>query len=830
MLWQIFATIKNKGFLKKEGIMRLNNYAKTLSIALVGILSAVPSAQALFPTLDVSAIFQNAKSITQQIDQYKTQILESKTVGSINSAIGDAKASMSKFNLDAAKQQLKKAEKAKKALEKVKKIKEDIEKAKAEFEAKKALYEDYKKQLEQAKKDIKDKVDEAKGMYNDAKETVSSASSFATQAVNDTKAKIADVKNDISQNMNKVSNNDSSAKISANAVAPVSSTATNTQPMTTAPSSSSKIQNGRVGFIAPAENNIVTLNNTSVSPTTNASINVPSNTSGRASVTTSSPAMVQTSLSSSPSSIAKVPAQVSAIQGTDAGVKVLSQSVSEAIEKQDIDSLQAISDINESDIINSNSKIYENTEDSKVISEENNLGRKTFRTPSLKAEVEQEKNTVNDRKSGESQETLNTSTSAISQKNTDIEKAALQENSSENKASILAPKDNAIAPTTSGRKAFRPAEKSSFWMDNGEHSRQGMTKLNQIQTLQFADKASECMYNNSIQNGDDGEIVVLSETMAKECCIEADKLTDMKVIKDCANKVLKKMTNSNEEIRKEGTDLYTLISSEQNIFGLVESLEDTKDSAGYFTNVLVPYMKDIKKTESKATTTNDKITSIAMTNAQMLYLLNRIRRIHTSALSTTGFNKMNDVLEKTLNEDTDIGLGEIKGEYASTIVRGVNNNSETSSNEVSLDYPVIPENLAKKCSLKLDADSIARLKECYFEIVQEAHAKDFTERQVGIDFIENIKYQDLLNILAKSLYQKVKSAHYDEELEITKENITGGTTERTNGDGLFKTNYEIQKALDDIVNIYATRIAHSSLENLLQVAPQAAENQNGTEG
>ena len=401
MLWQIFATIKNKGFLKKEGIMRLNNYAKTLSIALVGILSAVPSAQALFPTLDVSAIFQNAKSITQQIDQYKTQILESKTVGSINSAIGDAKASMSKFNLDAAKQQLKKAEKAKKALEKVKKIKEDIEKAKAEFEAKKALYEDYKKQLEQAKKDIKDTVDEAKGMYNDAKETVSSASSFATQAVNDTKAKIADVKNDISQNMNKVSNNDSSAKISANAVAPVSSTATNTQPMTTAPSSSSKIQNGRVGFIAPAENNIVTLNNTAALPTTNASINVPSNTSGRASVTTSSPAMSQTSLSSSPSSIAKVPAQVSAIQGTDAGVKVLSQSVSEAIEKQDVDALQAISDINESDIINSNSKIYENTEDSKVISEENNLGRKTFRTPSLKAEVEQEKNTVNDRKSGQ---------------------------------------------------------------------------------------------------------------------------------------------------------------------------------------------------------------------------------------------------------------------------------------------------------------------------------------------------------------------------------------------------------------------------------------------
>lgn len=944
--------------------MRLNSYVKTLTIVLVGLLSAIPSAQALFPTLDVSAIGQCAQSITQQIDQYKSMILQSKTVGSINSAIGDAKASMSKFNLDAAKQQIKKAEKAKKALEKVKKIKEDIEKAKAEFEAKKAQYEEYKKQIEKAKKDIKDTADSVKGAYDDAKNTVSTVTSAANQAIDDAKNKVSSVEESINQKIENVSDKVSDVSNQTPQKPSNSVNVPATEP------SSPTINPGRVSFSTP---------NTLKQSVPGAVVDVPSvseaplpsvggrniiNGAGAGDVpvigNTSMPMAERGSVGGAnvDNSETLSPAQITSLKGSSAGVNALSRSVSEAIAAQDISALQEISEMDEAEIINSDSKVYETPEEEN--SEENEGPSATLVKQKAKSKAAQAKNNVSTRATqvnnipsaksvinsvsssasratpvnttqgrvpfgnsgttaasaevnaqnfgstlsqsintiqtiedasdipsiqaplsqqelfkadnllspisemGEEQnieelsairakteaEKIKTTTEededkvgdeqplssitpaketvknlpetkAVNNTIKSITNAVSATTVPANKTSVPQTKNNAASPETSGRKAFRPADKSSFWLEDEENIRENKTKLSNIQTLKFADKVSECTYNNAIQNQDDGEITILPETMAKECCIEAKNLTDMRVIKDCADKVLKKLTNSDDEIRKEGTGLYSLIIAEQNIYSLAESLADTKDSSAYFSNVLVPYMKDIKKTESNTTTTNDKITSIAMTNAQMLYLLNRIRRIHTSALSTTAFSKLRDIQKSALDEETDIGLGEIKGEYASTIVRGVNKNSQTETSEVSLEYPVIPENLAKKCLLKLDAEGLAKVKECYLQVIQEANVKNYEETQVGLNFVESIKYQDVLNILATSLYQKVASAQYDEELEVIKENITNGTTERTNGDGLFKTNYEIQKALDDIVNIYAARIAYSSLSKILQITPQA---------
>ena len=148
---QIFVRINNQGF-SKEGTMHLKKYVKIMLMGIICSALFQSSAQALWPTFDCSAIFQNAQSIMQKIDQYKTQILESKTVTSINSAIGDAKASMSKFNLDKVQEAKKKADKLKKAKEKLIKSRKRLKTPKKNTRRKKQNLMNTKRRLKTLKK------------------------------------------------------------------------------------------------------------------------------------------------------------------------------------------------------------------------------------------------------------------------------------------------------------------------------------------------------------------------------------------------------------------------------------------------------------------------------------------------------------------------------------------------------------------------------------------------------------------------------------------------------------------------------------------------------
>ncbi|MBR1605350.1 MAG: hypothetical protein IJ660_04505 [Alphaproteobacteria bacterium] len=770
--------------------MHLKKYVKIMLMGIICSALFQSSAQALWPTFDCSAIFQNAQSIMQKIDQYKTQILESKTVTSINSAIGDAKASMSKFNLDKVQEVKKKADKLKKAKEKLDKIKKKVEDAKKEYEKKKAKFDEYKKKVEDAKKEVTSKIDEAKSAYNDAKSTYEDAKSAASGAVNLAGQAVADAKDKV----NNVKSTINSTVNAAEEYIPKTEQVTPASPVMPEPETQMPVSEteastiGRVAFTP--QNTVSASQNSDVS---------------------SQPTTLKSS------SVEQVVSNSSA-QGSSAGVSSLDKTLKKAVATGDIETLKDISTLDEADIINSDSKVYE----------EPIAGRKAFVAPNAK---EVEPATLSD--TIPLLENLENTTKASSE-STDESRAvsgatrSLEKLKDVSKSSSVSADDvdtikGATESIQINRRAFGTPQQESLLFDDGEYVRQSSARINYQATLKFADVTQCSDYNNAIQNSKDGEIIITSETLAKECCFKAEDLTDMKVIQDCANILLKKMNDEDATIAEEARGIYSVITAEQNVYGLTEAWKDKADSGSYFANVLTKYIEDSDKIR-KDGATNDAIASIAITNKESLYLLNRIRRIFTSSLVNTAIGNIGAVKPETLDEETEIGLGEIKGDYDYSVIRGLHDNvKESEEANASIEYPVLPENFAKKCLIKLDADNIRMVKDCYYQTVKEANDKDFTKAEVGKNFIDNIKYQDMLNILGKSLYQKVKTAKYDEELDVIKENITNSQDERTNFNALFKTDNEMQKIIDEIVQIYAARIATSSLENLGQLTPKAED-------
>lgn len=805
--------------------MSLNNYIKISALSLICFLSSMPSASAQWPTLDMSAIGQDMKSITQQIEQYKTQLMESKTVGSINSAIGDAKSSMSKFSADDLEAAKKKAEKAKKAAEKAKKIQDDIKKAKEEYEEKKKQYEEYKQ-----------KLNEAKEMANDAKDVASSAGSLAGQATSDLKDKVSSVTGSGSSSSPSASSpvasqtSSSSTSSSSSVTAAVSSTASRnvssvgvstgaSSPVLTkvtatpaAVTSPIKAQSG-VSSLQPVSGNV------SVSPTAapvSASVSglsaapvssvragtTVSTVKGRTAFSSALPTSEEVKelsidensempLSEEADDVVDQAQNAAAVQGSVAGVATLKGSLTKAINKGDIQTLDAVAKVDTADIITSDSKVYQPETTVKPISSSLSAAQPA---PSVRSVPSQ------------------AVSSSVSVKSTQPSSVTSQPVSAQPAAPVgrkAFTTPAAASENVSGNMQLKTiqqplAKESSLWLDDGDRARRNSVKLSYAETLVYGD--AECEYKNFIVSADDGEIVVVPKTLAKECCLKAEELKDMNVIKDCANKLLAKMNDSDSTEAAAARGIFSQIVVEQSLYGLAESLDDTNASTSYLSDVLKQYKEDMKG----ASTTGDDISSVSMTNTQLLFLFNRIRRIYTSSLAATGIGSLDSIEASTLDEETDIGIGDIESEYEFSVTR----------NEV--EYPIIPENMAKKCIIKFN-EGIDKIKECYIDAVRSMHASDFKDAEVGRNYADNITYQNILDILAKSLYQRVKSAQYDEQLEKTKETNADATTIRTKSDGLFNTDYEIQEAIDDIVNMLASRVAHSSLTSLSKLNPLSTE-------
>jgi len=801
--------------------MSLNNYIKAFSLGLICTLGLVPMAQAQWPTLDISAIVQGAKGIAQQVEQYKTQIMESKTVSSINTAIGDAKSSMSKFSLDELEAKKKKAEKALKEAEKLKKIQEDIQKAKKAYEEKKKSYDDYKQKLANAKSNVASKVNDAKSAVNDAKAKVNDAKS----KVNDAKSKVNDAKSTINDVKSKVNNATSKAVAKVN---DVKSTVNDVK---------SKANNATSKAVAKV-NDVKSTINEAKSIAMPATSPVSTGTSGRkAFSTTTTPSVATTTPKEvtkpaqieTPSLTVEQVKEVSATEGVPSGVQALGKTLNEAVDKKDTKTLDAIAKIDPADVVTSDSKIYDNGQQPVI-------ARKAFTTTeTVKDTSTPEASSVNEQPKVEEatakvllDEQPKITASPVAE--TGLQKPTLVRR--ELQKLDLAPVDTTTPSVSTGttsssavrsgggggggrvmdileeasptddlapnRKKFQTQQMmiqgaNDIWINNGDRSRHLGTKLSYNETLKFG--SAECKYNNAIMSGDDGEVVILSETLAKECCIDAKDLTDLNIIRDCAKKLVEKMNDKDSTVAAEAYSVFMQIAAEQLKYGLAESLDNTKDSSQYLSKVLKKYKEDMQQ----ASTTKDNISIISMTNTELLFLLNRIRKIYTSSLVTAGINSLDSINEKVTNPATDIGVGDVNGDYNPSVSRG------------DIEYPVIPENLAKKCLINVQ-ENIEKVRDCYIDVVRDMHKKNATEADTGLNFAKNIRYQSILDALTKSLYQKVKSAKYDEQLQKAKDKNNDATTIRTTADGLFNTDYEIQEILDDIVNMLASRIAYSSVD------------------
>ncbi len=838
--------------------MSLNNYIKVTALSLMCLLGSLPSAMAQFPTLDMSAIGTKAKSITQQVQQYNTQIQESKTVGSINSAIGDAKSSMSKFSTDEIAEAKKKAEKAKKQADKIKKIKEAAEKAKKAYEEKKKQYEEYKQM-----------VADAKEMVNDAKDIASSAGDLAKTAVSDAKGAVA-AKTGVSLPSSSSSSKSSSSSPSVTG----SSNTSSSSPFTAATAS------GRTAFstVDASSDNLADDNVNAIK-------------------------------------------EVAASDGVSAATAKLNKVLNTAVQNGDVATIDAVANMDTADIVNSQSKIYENPTDEPVsdttsakmslsslknsiasakdsISKARTASSGTGQFKST-TDMTTETDAVNDslNQSKERMSALNNKMSAMQEKLANLKQKTESQTSPDNTAETSGQKtvaelknnmkalksdvakakesmskistttntapinaavggslkdsllsatsatqststsvsgtQNSIlntvqtpsvsnsvfgtSPATSNglqinRRTFKGLDKeSSLWLKPDFFSQSHSAELSYTQTMSFATMASDCDYNNEIVSGDDGSIVILSPTLAKYCCIKAENLTDPNVIKDCANKLLTEMNDEDSTSAADAQGVYATIMAEQGSYGVAEALDNTNVSSSYQADVLKKFTEDLKN----ASTTNDAINVVSMTNTQILYLLNRLRRIYTAAAVTSGLSGLGGVKAQTLNEDTDIGIGDVGDKY------------ENSVSLSEIEYPVVPENMAKKCTIKV-SEGTDGVKDCYLDAVKGKYAENFKDAEVASNYIENLKYQNTLDTLSKSLYHKVTTAKYDEQLDKIKETSADATTIRTQADGLFNTDYEIQVALEDIVKLLANRIAYTAVDNMSKL--EISETSTATKG
>ena len=466
-------------------------------------------------------------------------------------------------------------------------------------------------------------------------------------------------------------------------------------------------------------------------------------------------------------------------KGIMAATNDLESTLRAAVRTGDTKTLDAISKLDKSDIINSNSKKYEEAPTTS--------GRKAFSVEPKSATIPIQ------------------------------EKKIPETNNPFTKGSSLAP---------------AKLQKNSYWIQNEPY--QQNIKVSSIETLKFANSAGECTeYSNTIRYDEKEEVVVIPEALAKECCFKAEELTDMNLLRDCINKVVKKMNGIYKAERDENGDLpqdtemsqetrgfYSSMMAEQVKNGIRDGLVDVINASEYIEKRFDPYVEQItgvgkeKSTPKKEgeSSVQDVISSISMTNEEMMYLLNNIRRIYSSSLVSSSLAGMDNVSKETLDEETEIGIGNSEGQseenYEYAIMRVVDK-----KNSITVSYPILPENFAKKYEITLSG-GIDQISTHYKDLIQELNANDPEKVEVAQAFAKNIQYQELINSIVKSTYQKVHAAKYKQTEESTQDQTADASTERTHLTAMLNSSFEITQIIDDIVNLYASRLAYSSIKNI----------------
>ncbi len=349
------------------------------------------------------------------------------------------------------------------------------------------------------------------------------------------------------------------------------------------------------------------------------------------------------------------------------------------------------------------------------------------------------------------------------------------------------------------------------WLEDGATPQ--YARLSNKETISFADvDLNSCKdFNHSIMN-DGVEVEIMPKSVAKFCCIKAEQVNDPKVIQDCMKKMLEIKHSKDADLAQVGEGYYTVFSYDSKVGGVREALENIQFSTSYEEDRLKKYKESMKN----SSTGQDDISVLSLTNKELLFLLDRLRRIYASAVVNDSIANLSDIKGSALDEDTEIGLNNTS-----------DNNYSGSVSMAEEEYYIMPDNLAIKCeiSIKESSDGIAA---CYQKLVEERNAKDAKDAEIALNFYENIMADDILKNMGKSFRQKLLSAQFEEkELEELQEKLTSAATLHEHVEGAAAAGQEIQKMLDAVVKMYASSVSLSSLRNVPRLTPPST---NGTEG
>ncbi len=878
-------------------------YVKVTILSAIGALGFISPSSAMWPTLDLSAILPTIQNVQQEVQSVKQQIESCKELQKIKTAIGDAKEAASKFNEDVVQKAKKEAEKVKKEAEKVKKIQDDIKKAKEDYEKKKKEFAEYKQKLEETKAAVDSKIKEAQQMASDAQFVAEGAKGLASQAISDAQSQVGSVTSDISGNAGTKQNRGSS--ISASRSESTTNQRINVGGNVALPQSRrGEITSGTANDFSRTSFNLSGNREADVGKVINP---IQNRTGGAVSADvrmgeraenyvvplSERRTVVQEKTVAEPADIVQeskedkivnpeIEAEVEDIkriaseQGTDVATRLLKTSIDEAVRNKDIARLDALSKIETSDIINSNSKRYEETS---VKAE----GRRAFSSPIEEMSVEKLK-----KQALEAKENLRPTTveKKAEQKVTTPEMKSSSEFKMPTKTienvekAIIPAREQTItnAPVLGKAQAVRPQnveaatplkapiqglqerkpftmptsglEKNSFLIEE-KKTAPNRSKLSFADTLRFASiTGGECTdYNNVIQTKD-GTVIIIPELLAKECCLKAENLTDLNLIRDCAKKLVREskglleideaslencggegiydasseqcLARTDTMLGQEKLGVYNEIVAQQGANAAAEGIIDKAKASNYVKDFFEPYKEKIAKIQSKGggdtsgSSNKDATSLLTLTNQQMMYLLNMIRRNYTTTLADISLRGLGSVTENAVLED-EKGVNSTQ-EYGNTVVR---------QEDAVVEYPILPENIAIKCSIKAkelgedgfnqisQADpAITSLADCYRQVVKDINVTNETEIDEAQKFMQLTQYQENLNTLEKALYQKVKSSKYEETLDNAEETNNNATTTRKGYSALFQTETELARIVDDMVNVYASKLTYTAIKAL----------------
>ena len=854
--------------------MCIKTYVKVAVLSAVLLLGLNTPVKAAYPVTDFGLIPQALKQVMTTSSEIKTQVESVTKLGDISNAIGDPGAAFSKFAGDQAAKQLKNAEKAKKQAEKIQKVKEKMDKAKKEYEKKKKQYDEYKDKIEKAKKDYA----KAKEMANDAKDLASNAGASAGQALSDAKNQISSKTggviggnsspNQKTTSQAKQTTSNSNLQTKTTNVNSTTVVRTNGINQATDVNNSTKVRTGGQNQVTGAKSAITTKaeksnqsvheNGTTAARTggTSKAVNPREKNASQAdnlNISTGNKYnkrrrpfvradAVNKDIASDEEKLPTEAAEnqeiseeteteaeqdegediidkiknVAAEQGAMEATNMLKTEVRKAIRENDVKTLDALSKLDRSDIVISDSKKYE---------EKPIVGRRAFSKPTETKSAPQNAVKTPVATQAVQQTEVKENASALSKRFSTPQSSIKRSISS---SPLNVQKVNALKSETNTNKLdlkaapTRMLQKNSYW--DGEENFQNI-KISYAETLHFGDVANDCTdYSYSMQTENDGEIIILPKSLAKKCCIKTEQLKDYNVIQDCMKKFAWEINGRLNEIMAdsgEGTEnneasdasiaqdakaQYSAIMAELTSDNSVSAMGHLSRSSEYLSKVFQPQLKKIQEQQGGGATVRDFKGFTSMINQHMANILNLMQDTEATALITAGLENFGNIKEETLKEEKEIGIPAGSGEYEASVTIAEGN------------YPVLPEVLAQRCQVKV-SENIEGLKSCLEQVVKDLYATDNKDVETAQAFIDTVKYQNNLMSMAKGMEPKVRVAEYDDKRNALQENNENATTERDGTAANLEVDAATNEKLTEMNNLIASNIASTILNSLDTLTP-----------